>query len=372
MTHIKENRVYEIPTLKRILFFGLCFTLIYLGFDVVKYFIVPVLWASIIAYMTWPIYKYIMRRCGEQRVNLSATLMISLVIVVIGVPLVFAIFLLQLEGRNLYFDLHSQLSSGHFQLPTFIAQFPIIGPIITESVNEINANPAALTQTINTWIQGHLNYGKIVVGEISKNLIKFGFVIFTLFFFYRDGRTILQQVSAALENIIGPRIHHYLDTISETTRAVVYGIGLTAVAQAILAGLSYFVAGVPNPMLLTIVTFFFALIPFGTPVAYGAVSLWLLSQGQMIEAIGVMLWGVCIVSTSDNVIRPLVISGATQIPFLLIMFGVLGGISSFGFVGLFIGPVILAILLAIWREWIHESQKPQLEPTEQLDHKDLS
>ena len=96
------------------------------------------------------------------------------------------------------------------------------------------------------------------------------------------------------------------------------------------AGLSYVVAGVPNPMVLTIATFLLALIPFGTPVAYGSVALWLFSQGQTVEAIGVFAWGVCIVSTSDNVIRPLVISGATQIPFLLIMFGVLGGVASFG------------------------------------------
>ena len=170
---------------------------------------------------------------------------------------------------------------------------------------------------------------------------------------------ILAQVSRALEMVIGPRVHHYLETISETTRAVVYGVGLTAVAQAILAGLSYFVAGVPNPMLLTMVTFILALIPFGTPISYFGVGLWLLAQGQTVEAIGVITWGVLIVSSSDNVIRPLVISGATQIPFLLIMFGVLGGIASFGLVGLFIGPVILAILLAIWREWLHENvQEP--------------
>lgn len=175
-----------------------------------------------------------------------------------------------------------------------------------------------------------------------------------------DGQTILEQVSKALQMLIGPRIHHYLDTISETTRAVVYGVGLTAVAQAFLAGVSYFVAGVPNPMVLTIVTFLMALIPFGPPVAYGAVSLWLFSQGQTMEAIGVMAWGVCIVSTADNVIRPLVISGATKIPFLLIMFGVLGGLASFGLVGLFIGPVILAILLAIWREWLHETTEPEI------------
>ena len=116
-------------------------------------------------------------------------------------------------------------------------------------------------------------------------------------------------------------------------------------------------------MVLTIVTFLFALIPFGPPIAYTSISLWLFSQGQTIEAIGVMAWGVCVVSTADNVIRPLVISGATQIPFLLIMFGVLGGLASFGMVGLFIGPVILAVLLAIWREWLHEAQpEPILMP----------
>ncbi|KAF7276019.1 hypothetical protein GWI33_011004 [Rhynchophorus ferrugineus] len=116
-------------------------------------------------------------------------------------------------------------------------------------------------------------------------------------------------------------------------------------------------------MVLTIVTFIFALIPFGTPFAYGAVALWLFSQGHTVGAIGVMVWGVVIVSSADNVIRPLVISGATRIPFLLIMFGVLGGISSFGLVGLFIGPVILAVLLAIWREWLQETtQQADIQP----------
>ena len=175
-----------------------------------------------------------------------------------------------------------------------------------------------------------------------------------------------------MEKVIGPRIHHYMDTISETTRAVVYGVGLTAIAQAILAGLSYVVAGVPNPMVLTIATFLLALIPFGTPVAYGSVALWLFSQGQTVEAIGVFAWGVCIVSTSDNVIRPLVISGATQIPFLLIMFGVLGGVASFGLVGLFIGPVILAVILAIWREWLHETTEPEPVPDASLAYEILN
>lgn len=344
------------PTLQKVLLFGLFFILIFLSFNILKYFIVPVLWAAIIAYMTWPCYQYIYRLCGS-RATLSATIMISLIILLIGIPLTFGIFMLQHEGRNVYYELQKQVFSGHLNVPQFIRDLPFIGKEVSRTLHDINTDPNSIIQTVSTWIQGHLNYGRFVLNEIGKNIVKLCFAIMSLFFFYRDGQTILNQVSKALEMVIGPRIHHYLDTISETTRAVVYGVGLTAVAQAVLAGLSYFVAGIPNPMVLTIVTFLLALIPFGTPLAYGAVSLWLFSQGQTVEAIGVMVWGVAIVSTSDNVIRPLVISGATQIPFLLIMFGVLGGIASFGLVGLFIGPVILAVLLAIWREWLHETNE---------------
>jgi len=342
------------PTLQKVLLFGLFFILLYLSFNVLKYFIVPVVWAAIIAYMTWPLYQSIKRSVGS-RPNLSAIIMMIMVTLVVGIPLTFAIFLLQHEGRSLYYELQQQVFSGHLNVPDFIRNLPLVGKEISRTLRDINNDPNSIVQNISIWIQGHLNYGKVVFNEISKNLIKLGFAMLSLFFFYRDGEIILKQVSKALEKVIGPRVHHYLDTISDTTRAVVYGVGLTAIAQALLAGVSYFVAGVPNPMVLTIITFIFALIPFGPPMAYGAVSLWLFSQGQTIEAIGVMAWGVCIVSTADNVIRPLVISGATQIPFLLIMFGVLGGIASFGLIGVFIGPVILAVLLAIWREWLHEN-----------------
>ncbi len=350
------------PTLQRVLLFGLFFILVFLSFNVLKYFIVPVLWASIIAYMTWPIYLRIQRLCGEGRPTLNASIMIFMIILVVGIPFTFAVFMLQHEGRNLYYELQKQFFSGHLSVPDFIRDLPFIGKEVTRTLHEINNDPNSMIQNIQLWIQGHMNYGRFVFNEISKNIVKLCFAMLSLFFFYRDGPTILQQVSKALEMVIGPRVHLYLDTISETTRAVVYGVGLTAIAQALLAGVSYFVAGVPNPMVLTIVTFVLALIPFGTPVAYGSVSLWLFSQGQTVEAIGVMVWGVCIVSTSDNVIRPLVISGATQIPFLLIMFGVLGGIASFGLVGLFVGPVILAVLLAIWREWLHETTEPEPMP----------
>ena len=341
------------PILQRLLLFGLFFCLILLSFEILKYFIVPVLWASIIAYITWPLHQKIYHWVGERK-NFSAILMTSLLVLVVGIPLTIGIFVLQHEGRQLYFEVQQQLYAGKIEVPEFVQTLPFIGPEIQRIIFELNSNPHAITQNIGLWIQGHLGYGRFVLAEISRNLVKLIFAIFSLFFFYRDGSLILEQVRRAFELVIGPRIHHYFQTISETTRAVVYGVGLTAIVQALLASLSYIVAGVPNPMVLTLVTFVLALIPFGPPVAYGSVALWLFSQGQTVEAAGVLIWGVAIVSSADNVIRPLVISGATKIPFLLIMFGVLGGLASFGLVGLFIGPVILAVLLAIWKEWLQE------------------
>jgi len=127
---------------------------------------------------------------------------------------------------------------------------------------------------------------------------------------------------------------------------------LTALAQGLLAGVGYAGAGLANPVFLGVLTALVALIPFGTPFAWGGVCIWLLVNGQTWPAIGLFLWGTFVVSWVDNIIRPLVISNATQMPFLLVMFGVLGGLAAFGMVGLFIGPVILAVLVAVWREWL--------------------
>jgi hypothetical protein len=190
--------------LHRILLFGLFFILLYLSFSVLKYFIVPVVWAIIIAYMTWPIYRWILKKCGEQRTNLSATLMLLLIILVIGVPFVFAIFILQNEGQQLFVEVQKQLFSGHLSLPAFITGLPIIGHDIQRILDELNSDPHALRQNIVLWLQSHVNYGRFVLGEISRNLVKLFFALFSLFFFYRDGITLLNQFKHALEKVVGP------------------------------------------------------------------------------------------------------------------------------------------------------------------------
>jgi predicted PurR-regulated permease PerM len=352
---LSMSAMSEILMINRLLLLTLLVGLLALSFQVLSFFIIPVLWAAILGYVTWPMYRRLNHRLNHRR-NLSATVMLLALIFTIGVPLLIGAFYLQQEARYLYNHVQVLMLMGQFEIPDFLRKLPSIGPQLQDIVKQMNADPTQITGEIREWVQAHLAYGREIFNQISQNLARVTFALFTLFFIYRDGEHILSQVQLALHKILGKRSEGYLQAIGQTTRAVVYGIGLTALAQAALAGIGYVVAGAPSPVLLTLMTLLIALVPFGTPFAWGGVAIWMLINGQTMPAIGLILWGVFVVSWIDNIIRPMVISGATKVPFLLIMFGVLGGLGAFGMVGLFIGPVILAVLLAVWREWLAQVQ----------------
>jgi predicted PurR-regulated permease PerM len=190
------------------------------------------------------------------------------------------------------------------------------------------------------------------LGGIGRNVAKFGLAVFALFFLFRHGVSVLTQFRRVATRWLGEAARGYIHAVGVTVRAVVFGIVLTALAQGTLAGLGYWVAGVPAPALWGVITALVSLIPFVGPVVWIGLSLSLLAHGETQAALGLFLWGALVVSWVDNLIRPLVISGPTRIPFLLVFLGVLGGLNAFGLIGLFLGPVLLAISIAIWREWL--------------------
>jgi len=355
-----ENWTKEV-VIQRLLAITLLVMLFILCFQVVQFFIVPALWAAILAYVTFPIYKFFHEKVRLSP-DFSAAIMTVSISLIIGVPLVIGVFILQQEALSLYSNLIYRVKVGYLDVPDYFKELPVIGQQVKDILWQINKNPEGALEAFRAWIQSHLYYGKVALDVVLSTLAKLGMALMTLFFFYRDGTSLIRQIRQALRNIIGNRIDGYIDSVGTTTRAVVYGIGLTALAQALLAGIGYYFSGSPSPILLTIITFVVALIPFGTPFAWGAVALWLLSQGHTTEGIGLALWGILVISWVDNLIRPIVISGATKIPFIIIFIGVLGGLTAFGFVGLFIGPVVLAIGLAVWREWISQHREEIFAP----------
>jgi predicted PurR-regulated permease PerM len=121
--------------------------------------------------------------------------------------------------------------------------------------------------------------------------------------------------------------------------------------QGLIAGIGYAIFGVPSPVALGALTFVASFVPAGPALLWAGASIWLLLGGDTGAAIGMAVYGLLLVSSIDNVLRPLLISGPTQIPFLLVLFGVLGGLSTLGLLGLFVGPVVLSVAFALLAEF---------------------
>lgn len=316
-------------------------------------FIVPMLWAGIIAFASWPLYVRLLAGLRGQAwpAALCMTLFMSAVVVL---PALWLLLLLRAESGQLADHLAAELTAGRLHSPDFVASLPMVGPDIYAWLNTMLAEPARLKTELKASLGDLDAQALALLGGVGKNFVKLAFALFTLFFVYLHGQSVAEQARAILIALLGERAGGYLDSVAITTRAVVYGIVLTALIQGAIAGLGYWVAGLPAPATLAAVTVLLALIPFGTPLVWGTAAMWLLFTGQTAAGVGLLLWGGLVVSWVDNIVRPLVLSGMVNIPFILALFGVLGGLAAFGLVGLFLGPAILAVALAVWREWLEE------------------
>jgi predicted PurR-regulated permease PerM len=165
------------------------------------------------------------------------------------------------------------------------------------------------------------------------------------------------NLTAGIERIAGERGKHLLGVAGNTVRGVVYGILGTAMVQALIAGIGFLIAGVPGAALLALLTFFLSVVPVGPPLVWLPAALWLFSQGRTGWGIFMIVWGVG-VSTVDNFVKPWLISQGSDMPIVLILFGVLGGAMAFGFIGIFIGPTLLAVIHRLVKEWVAASHLP--------------
>jgi predicted PurR-regulated permease PerM len=186
---------------------------------------------------------------------------------------------------------------------------------------------------------------------IGHSVVQMTFAAFIAFFLYRDGDAMLQRLRDGLLKLVGSLGEELLLTIHDTVAGVVQGVFGAALAQAVVATAGFFIAGVPGAVLLGVITFFLSILPIGPPLVWGAASIWLFYHGSYGWVIFMVLWGVFAISSIDNIIRPYLISHGSHLSLLLIVLGVTGGIAAFGFIGIFIGPPILAVGLTFVRIW---------------------
>jgi predicted PurR-regulated permease PerM len=345
------------PWFRRLLVAGLILGILLLTFSVIRPFLVPLIWGAILAYVAWPVHLRMLKAFGNRTTlaSLATTLFVTIIIVV---PLVWMVLLVRVEAMAGYSAVQAFLASNP-ELPQPLQELPGVGPWLQEMLRELSENPTAIRHQFLSWMEESSIEVTRLIGGVSRNVAKLFFAVLSMFFLLRDGPRLLREARAILEGILGPTVRDYLDAVGATTQAVVYALMLGALAQGAVAGIGYALFGVKAPVLLGAVTALVALVPFGAPLIWGSLSIWLLVTGHIWQGMGLLLWGMLLVSWIDNLVRPLVISNATRMPFLIVVFGVLGGVLAFGLVGLFIGPVLLAVSLAIWREWLEQHQKPE-------------
>lgn len=322
--------------------------LVWLSFCVLQQFLIPLIWALIIAYVTYPIYEKILDFFNGKAI-LSAATLTSAVTAIVILVCYNLLNVLQEELWNTYTQLITTFGTHSFQLPESIRHIPYLGDYLENRLNHLLNNRAALNEHLIAWAKYSLQLFGEGLRHAGKLIIELCFVLITVFFCFRDGKTWLIQLQMAIGYFFDDEQGIYLKTLGHTTRAVCYGLVLAALGQGIIAGIGYALAGVSAPLLLGAFTALMALIPMGATLVWIPTGLLLLANENIWAGLGLLAWGFLVVSTVDNVIRPLIICGASRVPFLVVLFGVFGGLTAFGAIGLFLGPMILALLLTVWQ-----------------------
>lgn len=328
------------------------------GVYFLKGFLVPVLAALIIGLAGWPLYKRLVVRCNGRNA-LAATLALLVVIVVLVVPLSLALSFAIQEASSF---ITWALAANRYGTPTpeWIKAMPLVGERLTAYWQLYLGEPHALGELVEMVSGQHLgNIYRMVLsatGNVFHLLLTVLFMLITLFFIFKDGDRLLAQLDIVGERILPGRWQRFSRVVPATVNSTVTGMGLIALGEGVVLGVAYWIAGVPSPVLLGVITGFMALIPGGAPLSFTLVSLYLVGSGHLVAGVSLFLWGAIELFIVDKTLRPRLVGGPVKLPFLPTFFGLVGGVQTMGIVGLFIGPVLMALLVAIWREWIRNGQ----------------
>jgi len=320
---------------------------------VLRPFLSALLWAAVLSFTTWPIYKRVLWVVRGHR-TLAACLMALAMVLVVLLPFGVIAAAIGDNVRDLTAAVQRSIDESFPAPPHWLIKVPLIGHHAVEQWQTLATDRAKLVEQSKRLIEPLsallLVLGKALVG----GLIALALSILIALFFFRDGETIGHNLTAMVERVAGERGHRLLDLAGATVRGVVYGILGTALVQAVMAGIGFSIAGVPGAGMLALLTFFLSVVPVGPPLIWIPATLWLFHEGSTGWALFMLAWGIGI-SSIDNVVKPWLISQGSDMPFILILFGVLGGALAFGFIGVFLGPSLLAVGYRIVSEWAAET-----------------
>ena len=316
-------------------------------------------WSAILAYVSWPVYQLMRRPFGRFR-GAAAFCMTLVVTCAVILPALWLLVLIAGELVSAYRSFEPLLAEKTLVLPEIIRRIPWFGEQLQQQLDHFSVEPGGLGEQVATWARSWTREITALAGGVGRRVGNLFLVMFTVFFLYRDGDSILVQLRRVVTKAFGSRLEAYVSTAGSMTRAVLFGFLTTAVVQGLVAGIGYAILGIRGSVLLGAITGVLSFVPFlGTALVWGSLAAYLLLTSHVVKGVILLVWGLLLVHPIDNVLRPLLISNATHVPLVVVMFGAIGGIAAWGLIGVFAGPVVLAIGLAIWREWAAEDDLRQ-------------
>ncbi|TDQ33531.1 AI-2E family transporter [Phyllobacterium brassicacearum] len=319
-------------------------------------FLVPVLAALVIAFASWPVFRRLrMALGGNKTVAAIAAILLLLTFIIVPVALagVYA-------GNEISEWVKWAVEVNRYGAPPpqWIVGLPLIGEWLSQMWVQHVGPPGALGHLLQ--IGTGANFGSIYRAVVIAGggaftlLLTTIFMLIALFFIFKDGEAFAEQIDRLGERLLPTRWERISRVVPATISSTVTGMTIIAIGEGVVLGGAYWIAGVPSPATLGVITAIMALVPGGAPLCFSLVSLYLVGSGSPLAGLLLFIWGSTELFIVDKTLRPKLVGGPVKLAFLPTFFGLIGGVKTMGFLGLFIGPVLMALLVAIWREWLRE------------------
>lgn len=330
-------------------------------FLIIQPFLGAIIFAAVLCFSTWPIYVKLRQRLGG-RSWLASLVFVLILIVAIALPIALAAQSIVVHSSQAVDMFRTFLDrKSTFELPDFIRNIPMLGPWLDDLVrNLLQSSGADLAAYARQYLEPARGMLLALGKAAGQGLVQVLIALFVAYFFYREGDRLRTLLLEGMIRLAGREKGMALTgTIRDSVKGVVYGLIGTALAQAAVALIGFWIAGVPGAFILAALTFVLSLIPMGPVLIWGGAAAWLYFQGQDGWALFMVIYGVAVISSVDNFVKPILMSRAGNLSMLLVVLGVFGGAVAFGFIGLFVGPALLAIAWDLTKAWLEEQQRAE-------------
>lgn len=321
-------------------------------FFVLRPFLAAFLFAAVLCLSTWPAFLWL-KRLLRGRSSLAALVFALAMLVAIALPVALAAHSLITHSAQAIDFARGFIDRGPPDLPAWAASIPVIGGSVAEYWAQLTASRDEIV-ALGKRLADPTKHFLVAAGSAAgEGVFQILAAIFVAFFFYRDGERVAQMVKTGMSRLAGlERGLSVLATAQNAIKGVVYGLVGTAIAQALVALVGFLIADVPAPWLLAALTFVLSLVPMGPVIIWGGAAAWLYAQGEAGWAAFMVAYGVLVISSVDNFVKPILMSRAGGLSMLLVVLGVFGGAMAFGFIGLFVGPALLAVAWSLVNAWL--------------------